>query len=441
MDESSVEKQPLENTPAKPSFWRKLVGQKYFWPVVAVASALLVLGLAAWITYNIAEDRRVDAVAFSMVENPTVGFGERVLVSSFAHPNDGTVLEDYLIDTERLGEVEVNFAYTNARKKHRTKSFMLNIVDRTAPTIYGSNAYTVYRGYQGDLTDLMLSGDDVDDTPRREIIGDYDLNEVGIYYLEYVITDAAGNEARQKFTLSVVEPPSHEQPAEPTEAAKLPLATVIRQHKTAQTKIGIDVSQWQGEIDWEKAKAAGVEFAIVRIGYQAGYSGKYVLDPYFRANIEGATAVGLPVGGYFYSYADSIDEAKSQAEWVRTQLDGYSLELGVAFDWEDWGNFNQAGMSFYTINKAAVTFLDTLSEAGHKGLLYGSKVYLERIWQTDSFPALDHLWQPGKYPVWLAQYYERATYDGDYQIWQMSNTGRVDGIYGDVDIDILYLNE
>ena len=86
-------------------------------------------------------------------------------------------------------------------------------------------------------------------------------------------------------------------------------------------------------------------------------------------------------------------------------------------------------MSLYTINKVATTFLDTLESFGYNGVLYSSKVYLERIWQ------------PNNYPVWLAQYYDRVTYDGDYWIWQMSNTGQVTGINGDVDLNIMYLDK
>lgn len=88
-----------------------------------------------------------------------------------------------------------------------------------------------------------------------------------------------------------------------------------------------------------------------------------------------------------------------------------------------------AGMSFYTINKAANIFLDTLQEAGYKGMLYSSKNYLEKIWYET------------KHETWLAQYNTKPTYEGKYSIWQMSDVGKVDGIKGDVDIDIMYLNK
>lgn len=409
----------------KPSFWQDLIKRKSFWVSLAITCAILLISIAIWIVHDILENQRIDATAITFTDNPTVAFGASAKVSDFAHPSEGTLLEDYVINTEQLGSVEITFNYTNLKHKRRTKSFTLNIIDQTAPKIYGSSLYTINQGYQGNLTNLILSGDDLDDSPRREITGTYDINTVGDYKLEYIVTDASGNQAKHPFTLRVVTPSNTAY--DPIDLPKLPIADVIRQHKTNRTQIGIDVSQWQGEIDWSAVKSADVEFAIIRIGYQAGYGGEYIIDPYFETNLTGATKVGLPVGVYFYSYADSITEAQHQAEWVRDTLAGRSIPLGVAFDWEDWGNFNQAGMSFYTINRVANTFLDTLSASGYQGLLYGSKVYLERIWQ------------PAKYPVWLAQYYDRATYAGDYTIWQMSSSGQVPGIIGDVDLDIRYL--
>lgn len=110
-------------------------------------------------------------------------------------------------------------------------------------------------------------------------------------------------------------------------------------------------------------------------------------------------------------------------------MKNYKLDLPVAFDWESWSSFNTTGMSFYTINKSANEFLRVLEDAGYKGMLYSSKNYLERIWDKT------------EYETWLAQYNTKATYNGEYSIWQMCDTGIVDGIKGDVDIDIMYLDK
>ena len=256
-------------------------------------------------------------------------------------------------------------------------------------------------------------------------MGEYDVNTVGDYNLSYVVTDSSGNQTKKDFVLHVKEKKQEEKEKVKT----IDIADVLQNYKTENTQIGIDVSKWQEEIDWQEVKNAGVEFAMIRIGYQTEYDGDCVLDPCFVANIEGAKAVNLPVGVYFYSYAKNVEQAKSQAEWVKENLKDYEIDLPIAFDWESWSSFNRAGMSFYTINKVANVFLETLEKAGYKGMLYSSKFYLEKIWY------------PCEYEIWLAQYNSRVTYEGEYSIWQMSEAGRVSGIRNNVDIDVWYLGE
>ena len=123
------------------------------------------------------------------------------------------------------------------------------------------------------------------------------LIQFGDYPLTYVVTDSSGNEAKQNFTLHVIEKSTSSEP--PAEKEKFPIEDIIANYKTEKTKIGIDVSKWQGDIDWQKVKNAGVEFAIIRMGYQTDYDGDYVVDPYFVANIEGAKAVRFTSWGIF----------------------------------------------------------------------------------------------------------------------------------------------
>lgn len=272
----------------------------------------------------------------------------------------------------------------------------------------------------------MLSGDDFDDFPHREIVGDYDLKTPGVYSLKYKITDSSGNEATRNFVLNVVQ--TKQKPlASDAESPKDNINDIISRYKTPSTKIGIDVSSWQGEIDWQKAKTSGVEFAFIRIGYQTGYDGEYIIDRYFERNIQGATEAGLPVGVYFYSYANNLEQVRSQTNWIVEQISNFPVELGIAFDWENWSEFNIANMSFRTLNNIAAEFIHEVNDRGYNGLLYSSKNYLE------------HFWKPGSQSVWLAQYYNRPTYAGEFDFWQMSCTGIVPGIVGDVDLDIMYL--
>ena len=396
---------------------------KKFFIIIIVIGIIGIIAITLGIKHIKEENERIDREAVTLKENLTVEFGEKVKVSDFLQNLNGTLLNDYVIDTETLGTKEVSFEFLNIKNKHKKAMFNINIIDITAPQIFSGGSYTVKVGYSKNLTDVLLSGDDIDDNPIRKIEGEYDVNTIGDYSLTYVVSDSSGNETRKEFVLHVVEKQIEKQTTRET----IFLEDVLNNYKTEKTQIGIDVSKWQGEIDWEKVKNSGIEFAIIRVGYQKDYDNRvYTLDPYFISNIEGAINSGIPVGIYFYSYAKTVEEAIEQAGWVKEQIKNYNVKLPIAFDWESWTSFNTTGMSFYTINKVANTFLDSMESFGYKGMLYGSKNYLETIWY------------PTKHETWLAHYINKTTYEGDYFIWQMGDTGRVDGINGAVDIDIMY---
>lgn len=400
------------------------------WLGLVIGTLIITAIIASWLIWDAAENRRIDAEAVTLQENLRVNYGEKAKVSDFLAELKGTLVENHEIDTNTLGTKTVQFDYINIKNKRRTREFTIEVVDPNAPTIYGSEFYTVPVGYEGRLTDLMLSFDDLDNHPTREIIGEYDLDTPGEYPLEYVITDNYQNSTRKKFTLKVIKPSPNT--SQPQPAKKLPVSEVIKTHKTSHTEIGIDVSSWQGEIDWEAVRDSGVEFAFIRVGYQLDYNTEYILDKTFQANIAGATEAGLPVGVYFYTYANTTEEAQRQADWIVEQLGDYPVKLGIAFDWEDWADFNNASMSLRTVQQVAEEFLTTVRQHGYTGLLYSSKVYLDRIWQPGA-------WLPEEAQVWLAQYYDYATYTGKYRYWQLSNSGKVPGIEGDVDLDVRYL--
>lgn len=384
-----------------------------------VVIVILVVGICIW---QYQENKRIDAEAVILKEDLTVQFGESAKVSDFIESLKGSLVEDSEINTEKLGDKQITFAYTNVKKKKKTAQISIKVVDKNPPQIFSGNSYTVQVGFAKNLTDVLLSGDDADDNPTREILGEYDVNTVGDYDLSYCVTDSSGNQTKKDFVLHVKEKSQEEK----AKVKTIELADILQNYKTDDTKIGIDVSKWQEEIDWQEVKKAGIEFAMIRIGYQTQYDGECVLDPCFVANIEGAQNAEIPVGIYFYSYAKNTDQAIEQAEWVKENLKNYEIDLPIAFDWESWNSFNQAGMSFYTINKVANTFLDALEKVGYKGMLYSSKVYLEQIWY------------PTKYEIWLAQYNNKVTYEGEYSIWQMSEAGKVNGIRENVDIDVMY---
>jgi len=194
--------------------------------------------------------------------------------------------------------------------------------------------------------------------------------------------------------------------------------------------IGVDVSSWQEEIDWKKAKNAGVEFAIIRIGFGHTNSGELKMDKQFQNNIKNAKKNGIKVGLYFFSYAENEVQAKQHAEWIVKQLDGQKIDLPIAYDWENWGSFNSYKMSFYRVHNSAQVFINTLEKHGYKGMLYSSAYYLTRLWGSNFKNQ------------WLAYYTDKNDYtEKPFMMWQATSSGKVDGIPGFVDIDILYKNK
>jgi GH25 family lysozyme M1 (1,4-beta-N-acetylmuramidase) len=191
--------------------------------------------------------------------------------------------------------------------------------------------------------------------------------------------------------------------------------------------IGIDVSRYQGDIDFEKIKEAGCEFVIMRIGINSDINKDLSMDTYYLQNIEGAKSAGLKVGIYLYSSATNVDTALEHAKWVIKNLNNTELDLGIAYDWENWSKFRTYNMSFHDLNNVFDAFASYIKNHGYTPILYSSKFYLENIWENKNNES-----------VWLAHYTANTSYSGNYYIWQMSNIGKIDGINADVDIDILY---
>ncbi len=190
---------------------------------------------------------------------------------------------------------------------------------------------------------------------------------------------------------------------------------------------GIDVSYAQGDIDWKKVADSGVEFAIIRAGRgRAGSSNTMKEDDYFRQNIKGAQENGIDVGVYFYSYATSVSEAKEEARFLLSIIDGYKLQYPVILDMEE--EF-QSGIGTKKLTKMIEAFFEVIMEAKYFPMFYSYKTWLEN---NLDMTILD------KYAIWLAQVGDEVTYDGGYYIWQYSFKGKVDGISTDVDLDYSY---
>ena len=202
---------------------------------------------------------------------------------------------------------------------------------------------------------------------------------------------------------------------------------------TYTSRIGIDVSYHQGTIDWEKVKAAGIEFAFIRIGYRGyGQEGNIKEDEMAMSYLSEAKAVGLDVGVYFYSQAINEEEAKEEAEFVLSKLNGMELELPVVYDPEhvldaDARTDNVTGEQF---TKNAIVFTETVEAAG-----YTPAIYANMKWEAYELD-LSQL----SCDIWYADYEAIPQTPYDFRFWQYSSTASVDGISGDVDLNIEFLN-
>lgn len=195
-------------------------------------------------------------------------------------------------------------------------------------------------------------------------------------------------------------------------------------------RLGIDVSHYQGEIDWEKVKASGIEFVFIRLGYR-GYGEDGILkeDVNFQKNIQGARSAGLDVGVYFFAQAVNEKEAIEEAEFVLDSLLEYDLQMPVVYDpesilHEEARTDHVTGEQFTKNTKA---FCETIEEAG-----YDAMIYCNMLWQADK---LD-LTELSEYPIWYADYEEYPQTPYHFEIWQYSSEGTVDGIQGNVDLNI-----
>lgn len=369
-------------------------------------------------------------ILVTLKEDLTTGFMSDVHVTDFISEINGNLIDDYKIETNTIGKKEVHFEYVNNEENLTIPySYEIEIKDTTSPSIWLSDSKTVNVGtsYE-DLMEKITCADDYDDNPKCEIIGKYNLNKVGSYKLTFEATDASNNKTTKNFTLIVRNPPKTSSSGSGTRKG-YPIEEIIKDYKTENTKIGIDVSGWQGNIDFEAVKKAGVEFVFIRVGSTKGINAEYFVDSKFKQNIEGFNKVGIPVGIYFYSYANSKEAAIKDAKWVIEQIKDYKVDLPVAYDWESWSFFNNFHQSFYSTSMNAKAFLDTLNDAGYDGLLYSSASYLKRVWYDTG------------YPVWLAHYTDHTDYDGKYTYWQFCSNGKVPGIAGFVDMNILYLDK
>lgn len=202
---------------------------------------------------------------------------------------------------------------------------------------------------------------------------------------------------------------------------------------TGPSRFGIDVSYWQGNIDWQQVKDAGVEFAMIRVGWRGSEQGLLDIDEYAQQNYEGARAAGIDVGCYFFSQSISPEEAVEEAEYVLSLIEGWQLDMPVVYDWEYISADSRTGnMDARLLTDCTKAFCERIRQAGYTPMIYFNadqshkQMYLEEL--TD-------------YPFWLAMYESEMNYPYKIDMWQYSNTGSVPGIDGNVDLNLYFTYE
>lgn len=191
---------------------------------------------------------------------------------------------------------------------------------------------------------------------------------------------------------------------------------------------GIDVSSHNQSIDWYSVKQDGIDFAMIRVGYRGAQEGILHEDAYFNTNMQAAIQNKIKVGVYFFSSAITEDEIDEEVNLVLNEIQNYKIDMPIVFDMEEF----EKGGRIDTLTQEqrtnlALRFCEKIKKAGYEPMIYGNMTWL---YQNYDFEKIS------KYPIWLASYSSQCPMEDKFDIWQYSNKGQVNGIEGDVDINI-----
>ncbi len=196
----------------------------------------------------------------------------------------------------------------------------------------------------------------------------------------------------------------------------------------APIALGIDVSKYQGQVDWHQVKEAGIEFVMVRLGYRSTSSGSLNTDPMAATNLAGARAAGLQVGAYFYSQATTVEEAEEEAAYALDILGDFDLDLPLSFDWEIGSRTENVDGT--TATACVRAFCQAVAAAGREPMVYFNSWQAQEL--LDMTALTDCAW-------WLAMYTKEGAFPCRFDLWQYSQTGSVPGIDADVDLNVMIL--
>ena len=395
---------------------------------MAIGLIILISGIIIFIiNYNYDPYEVPKEVNILLNQNDYLVYEEHKSYELVKDINADIISDNTTLVNDKLGTYTYTLEYIYKKRKYKY-DILYNIIDTSAP-IFISAPKTLTMAYDDDkdICEKIVYADNYDNIPSCKINGEYDKSKIGTYNdLEYIISDISGNENKKTFSLNVVSKINNSYTY--TAPKYLYMSDIIRNYKNDKTSIGIDVSKWQGKVDFKAVKDAGVEFVIMRIGSQRDPSEEIDMDVRFKEYYKAAKEVGLNVGVYVYNTAISKEDGIKTAKWVMKELNGDKLDFPIAYDWENWTNFMNYKISLHTLSEAYLAFEKELRNNGYDAMLYSSKYYLENVWSN---------YENSK--VWLAHYTSKTDYEGEYMMWQMTSSAKINGITENtVDIDILY---
>ncbi len=317
------------------------------------------------------------------------------------------------IKTDTLGKRTYSYKIDN-----KEKSIIVNVVDRTPPTVMLGDKYYHLVGTNFTILDDIFCGDNYDARPNCNVIGDIDTNKLGTYSAKFIAEDKSGNKYEKEFEVEVVEK---------SEKNNEQISLDEIKKRVGDNKLLIDVSKWQDDIDWKKVKEAGIDYAFMRLGTEKYSTHELLIDSFFEKNYREAKENNIKIGVYFYTYAKTVEDVEEQANFVVENLKDKEIDLGVAYDWECWELYNSMDISIHKLNEIKDKFMEIIESNGYRPLLYSSKNYLEKIWDVNT-------------DVWLAHYTDNTNYKGDKIMWQFASNGKIPGIKNNTDVNIYYID-
>ncbi len=375
---------------------------------IIIVCIILIVGLVYLLNF----DKDVNL----SIENSTFSYYEEVKLSDII--DEDVDFEDLVIETTTIGEFSIEFDYEIGGNIY-SKNFKYKVIDDEKPFAVISDNYYIKINEEFILKDELIVADNEDTDVNVIFEGVYDTSVVGEFPIVVLLEDNYGNTNEYNIVVNVIEE------VDDYTMDEIDYYEVVDIHKTSKTKIGIDVSAWQGDVNWEEVKYAGIEYVILRIG--VGHKdGINLLDTKFLDNLSKVKELDIPVGVYYYSYAKNEEEAIDQAKWIVDTLNGVELELPITFDWEIWNKFNEYELNTIKLNNIARAFMDEVESLGYDSMNYGSANRLRDFYKLSN------------YKTWLAHYTDETYYEGDYYIWQLTDKGIVPGVEGYCDINVLY---